>query len=100
MDAAEIIEALGGKHIIARAFGVTRTAPYNWVHDGIPAHLWPDFVELARKRGIKNVTFDVLRATSRRGTNRERAVTASADNTHARKSDKKIRTACNRVAAE
>jgi len=100
MDAAEIIEALGGKHVIARAFGVTRTAPYNWVHDGIPAHLWPDFVALAAATGVTGVTFDVLRATGRRGTNRERAVKAFPDNRPARKSDKQIRTLSNRVAAE
>src|SRR3954462_13806376 len=88
MTADDIIEALGGRKTVARVLGVSRTAPFNWAREGIPAHHWPDLVALAATLGIPGITFDALRATGRRGTNRERAVTTPRpDKRPARKTD-------------
>lgn len=85
MTVDDIFEALGGRKALAQALGVSRHAPYNWRSDGIPSRHWPEIVLLAAARGVKGVSFDVLRAT---GTNRRLAreprVTA-ADSKPARK---------------
>src|SRR3954464_1909772 len=83
-----IIAALGGRKAVAAALGVSRTAPYNWRTDGIPAHHWPDIVEIARARGIQWITFDVLRSTGRHArTRREHGVTKLRDCSPARNPD-------------
>lgn len=74
MTANDIIEALGGRKVLAEVLGVSRHAPYNWRTDGIPARHWPDIVARAAKLGIKGVSFDVLRATGARGAMRESRV--------------------------
>jgi hypothetical protein len=47
MTADDIIEALGGRKRLAGVLRVSRTAPFNWSREGIPAHHWPDLVALA-----------------------------------------------------
>jgi hypothetical protein len=65
MDVDAIIEAVGGRAVVMRRFGISRSATYNWRHDGVPSRLWPDFVDLAASNGNPGVTFDALKATRR-----------------------------------
>jgi hypothetical protein len=74
MTVDEILIALGGRNAVGQALGVSRSAPYNWRQDGIPARHWHVLVQMAAKRGIKGVTFDVLAATGRMGSAREALV--------------------------
>lgn len=66
LDATQIIEAMGGREAVMREFGVSRTAVYNWLRDGIPSKFWLDFVEKAAARGIHGVTADAMKATRNR----------------------------------
>lgn len=78
MTVDEIMEALGGRHVVARLVGVSRGAPYNWRRDGIPSRHWPELVGRAAEMGVKGVSFDVLRATgTKRRVRREPRVTPS-----------------------
>lgn len=67
MTVDDIIDACGGKEALKVRFGASRTAIYNWRHDGIPARFWPDVVQMADEAGKLSVTFEALRATSRSG---------------------------------
>lgn len=81
MTTDDIIKALGGPKVVAGALGVSRTAPYNWRDQGIPAHHWPDLVALAVAMRVTGVTFDALRETGRHAGKRYRGVVTYADNT-------------------
>ena len=65
LDANGIIKALGGRAAVAERFGASRTATYNWQHDGIPSKHWADIVAVAEKEGLKGVTLEALKATRR-----------------------------------
>jgi hypothetical protein len=87
MTVEDILEALGGRHVVARLCGVSRHAPYNWRFDGIPSRHWPDLVALAQKSGVKGITFDVLRATGRAHRMARDGGVTEPESTHARKAD-------------
>jgi len=50
----------GGPVVVAKRFGATRTAVYNWRREGIPSKYWIDFQEAAKADG-KDVPLDAIR---------------------------------------
>jgi hypothetical protein len=64
MDESEarkaLLDELGGRHTIAKDLGVGATAISNWLKDGFPRSRIPRLLQIARERGVKDVTLDRL----------------------------------------
>jgi hypothetical protein len=60
MNADEVIDALGGNSVIAKAIGVGRSAISMWRATGIPTARCLVLAQLARDRGVPGVTAEVL----------------------------------------
>lgn len=60
MKHADIIEELGGPTAVARALGSHHSRPVRWQQKGIPPRRWSAVVDLAKKLGRTDITFDLL----------------------------------------
>lgn len=63
MDAAQIIDALGGRRAVADLTGAEPNAITQWRRIGVPAKYWPTLVERASALGVEGITFASLRCT-------------------------------------
>ena len=62
--AREIIkDRFKGRRDVASITGATPNAVAQWYRIGIPPKYWPVLVDVARDRGVQDVTFDALAAT-------------------------------------
>lgn len=61
VDAAQIIEALGGRDTVSSLTGALPNAVTQWRHDGIPGRYWHKIVHRAQETdGADWITFSVL----------------------------------------
>jgi hypothetical protein len=60
MDASEIIEAFGGYRNLADDLGLGRTTVFMWRTTGVPKARCLELAALAKERGLKGVTLEVL----------------------------------------
>lgn len=60
MSVEKLIEDLGGTGAVAAGIGAELNTVSNWRTRGIPAGRWLAIVALAKKRGVRGVTFERL----------------------------------------
>ena len=59
--ASEIIDAVGGTAVVARAFNIQMSAVSNWrSEESIPSRRWPKIVAMAKAKRVKGVTLTEL----------------------------------------
>ena len=59
-DPREVVEALGGRDVVAAELDVGTSAISNWFKDGFPKSRMPDLLALADRMGAQQVTLALL----------------------------------------
>lgn len=61
----DIIDAFGGGGILCADLGYRHPSRIsNWKKTGIPRSVWPDLLDLGRKRRVRGLNLDALRAAN------------------------------------
>lgn len=75
MTAEQILEAMGGHRLVAKAIGRPVPQVWRWKVRGIPTPAWADIVQVGKANGI---TFDVLARHTAPGAERRKSAVVAA----------------------
>jgi hypothetical protein len=62
MDHKKIIESLGGYVAVANDLERHPTTVFKWQAGGIPARHWPEIMQLAKRMGSQEISYEELAA--------------------------------------